>query len=211
MSASEIRWTPRGDSTETSFSFTATRGFSRFQGYVNADRALSVSRGGKSLTLIHDAYGQFEVEARAIAPGNERTLYTGITAWLEHALAGGTFALILDGSKTATTTLSTAATQSDLTLSVASSSGMAADDWLYIEDADDGTKFQRAQISSVATTQSVVLKDGLYRSFAAASTVRHHEYLPSCIMLEKRSPFVERPAGNGAELWDLQMTVRTVR
>lgn len=211
MSASEIRWTPRGDSTETSFSFTTTRGFSRLQGYANADRAQSISRGGKSLTLIHDSYGQFEVEAQAISPVNQRNLYTGITAWLEHALAGGTFALILDGSKTATTTLSGNATQSDLTLSLTSSSGMAADDWLYIEDTNDGTKFQRVQVDSVPDTVSVVVKDGLFRSFAAGSTVRHHEYFPSCVLLESSSPFRERPAGNGSELWDLQMTVRTVR
>jgi hypothetical protein len=57
----------------------------------------------------------------------------------------------------------------------------------------------------------LTVNTGLSRGYAAGSVVRHMEYFPRCICLQREAPLRERDAGQGADLWDLSFRFRTVR
>jgi len=119
----------------------------------------------------------------------------------------------LDADDTANTTLSAAASQGDTTVSVNSTASMTVNDWLLFEDADDYAKHERRKISGISGAV-VTLTSALSWGFASASVVRHAEYLPQCIVSPSQqggSPIVERVGGKGANLWDMNVTIRTVR
>lgn len=215
MGAVTITWTPRGTAQSLrTLEFPAPeRALTLFRGGLRTDAAISVSRAGQAVGVVHDAYSEYRVEYRAITPwGNAeaRKLFDELGGWWEHAAAGGEFSFALDGNRAASTTLSSGASQGASSLSVASESGFYVDDWIFLEDADDITKTERKQVETVATG-SLALHFPTLREFASGSVVRSFDYFPKCVIAyPSRPPLLERPAGEGP-FFDLDFEFRTVR
>ena len=208
MSAPRLAWTPSGESTQVTLDFP--HGLTRFQGLRDVDRALNVSIGGKVAAVVYDAFELYLVELRAVSRENDSTVFAKLTSWWAHAGRGGEFAFAMDATKTYDTTLSAAASQGDTSVSVTSTTGVSAGDWIVIEDADDPTKWERRKVSSVGTG-SLTLTDAVTWSFANGSTIRHAEYFPKCVVLDAKTPFTEREGGQGVHIWDLRFRMRAVR
>lgn len=211
MSNPAFYWTPADESANETASFP--RPLYRFTGFRVTDKATAISKGGVSVSTIYDTWDEYDLELRAFGPDTSASFYSLLTSWWSHASRGGEFAFAVDGDDVADTTLSAAATQGDTTVSVNSTASMAADDWLVFEDANDYAKHERRKISSISGAV-VTLADALSYGFSAASTVRHAEYFPKCIVSPQQqggTPLTERTGGNGANLWDLSVTIRTVR
>ena len=208
MSDPRITWTPDGESSSVTLDFP--HGLTRLQGLRNVQRGLAVSASGVATSVVYDAWAEFLVELRAVSRESDPTAFAKLTAWWSHAARGGEFAFAVDSSKMSSTTLSAAASQGDTTVSVASTTGFSAGDWVVFEDDDDPTKWERHRISSVGTG-TLTIGAGLAWSYASGSPVRHAEYWPKCVCLETKSPLVEREAGRGAHLWDLRFRFRQVR
>jgi len=208
MSTPRLIWTPDGETSQETLDFP--HGLTRFQGLRNVQRGTSVSIGGVSSSVVYDAWEEFLVELRAVSRENSADVFAKLTSWWAHAARGGEFAFTTDSTKTGSTTLSSAASQGDTALSVADASAFSSGDWILVEDDTDPTKWERRKVSATATG-SLTVSPAVTWSFASGSTVRHAEYLPKCICLETKTPFVEREGGQGVHIWDLRFRLRLVR
>lgn len=208
MANPTITWTAKGESTASTL--TLPRQLSLLQGYSATDGEVVVSRGGVACSVVHDAHEQYEMSLPAFGPELNPEFFADLTSWWASASQGVTWALALDGSKSANTTTTVASSASAVTLSVTSTASLATSDWLFVEDATDPTKRERRQVSSVSGA-NVILTRALSFGFAAGSTLRHAEYWPKCLALSRDPPFAERAAGQGSRLWDLRLLFRTVR
>lgn len=208
-----ITYTPRSGfgSSQNELDLADERALRRFSGFGDTDKETVVTRGGRAFSIVHDAFQRYTLRCERLGPklnlGSHTDQFHRLTAWWAHAKAGGLFGLVLDTDEDEATTLSVAATQGDTTLNVASVSGFAAEEWLWIENANDSSVYERAQIDSVGGTL-VIKTGGLEYDYPIGSTVRHAENFPSCLMLS--GDLREREAGGGPDRWDLEMVFRTV-
>jgi hypothetical protein len=212
MGYPQFVFTPRGGTSITVSFAGIARQVSKWAGGPSGNRKLSFTQGGKSAAVIHDVFEEYDVEIPGIRPSAStayRTFYAGLMSWWEHALAGGVFAFTLDSAQSSATTLSGALAYTDTSCSVASTAGMAANDWLYFEDADDPTRWTRRKINAVAS--GITLLDSIGRPFVSGSVVRHAWYLPQAVCLDDGMPLIEREGGKGADMWDFKAKFRTVR
>lgn len=179
-----------------------------FRGWPMEDTQQSISRGGKAVSVVFDAWHEYDVELRAL-PITGHALHSQLFAWLSHAQGGGEFVFTIDSDADEASTLSGAEAAGQTVLSVTATAGFSAADWVYIEDLDDPTVFQRVKIQTVDSGVQVTIEESLKHSFVALSPFRHAEHFPSCVLLKQR--FRERAGGKGANLWDLEFKFRTVR
>lgn len=215
MAGPKIAWTPRGSglSSRSLELPGGSRSLQLFRGGSVTDAAISVSRAGQSVSVVHDAWSEYRVVYRAISPWGDvdaRDLFDRLGAWWEHAGAGGEWSFALDGDRTGSTTTDATVSQGDGDISVSDESGFHVDDWILIEDADDVTKFERKQIEAISSGQ-LDLHFPTLRSFASGSVVRDYDYFPKCVVASSaRTPLMERAAGEGP-FFDLDFEFRTVR
>ena len=211
MSNPAFYWTPTDETANETASFP--RPPHKFAGFRLTDRATQISAGGKAVSTIYDTWDEFELELRAFGPESQPAFFAALTSWWSHASQGGEFAFALDADKSTDTTLSSAASQGDTTVSVNSTASVSVGDWLLIEDPSNYGKYERRKVSAISGAD-IGLTVGVSYGFAAASVVRHADYLPACIVPtgnRDSAPFAERTGARGANLWDMRVTIRTVR
>ena len=178
------------------------------RGWPVMDTSQSISVGGKAVSVVHDAWHEYDVEVRALNISDD-SQHSRISAWLSHAQGGGEFGFVVNSDEDEASTLSGVEVAGQTVLSVTDTTGFAAADWVYLEDADDPTVFQRVKILTVDSGVQVTIEEALDHSFASGSVFRHAENFPACVLL--KHDFRERPGGKGANLWDLKFRFRTVR
>lgn len=210
MGVTRFAFTPRNDGLVT-FDLWAARGVNVFSGGVQTNGVRHVSRGGIAYAVTWDSWHEYDIELRGIKPATRAFMFERLWAWWSHCVGGGTFSLAMDSDQASATTLLSAAAQNATALSVASSTGFGGTDWVFIEDALDPSRFLRAQLRTVASPTSVLLVNPLAVSFGANSVIRHAEYFPKCMATSRDIPFRERDAERGPGVWDLSLSVRTVR
>lgn len=208
MSNPTLSWLPEGESTTQTATFP--RQVSMYHGGRDVDAKTTVSLGGKAVSVVHDVHDSFQIELKGFGPANDATFFAQLWSWWAHASRGGEFAFAIDGADTLNTTTSSGNTQGDTTVSVATTSTLAVGDWVTLEDVTDPTKTERRKVSAISGA-SVGLTPTISYSFGSGSTMRHAEYLPACVVIEKKQPFRERDAGRGGRLWDMRLRIRTVR
>lgn len=202
-----IKWTPKDEASERTLTFP--RNPTKFSGYRDTNAAQSVTLGGVAVTVLHDAYSVYELELRSFGPSVDATFFSGMTAWWSHAAAGGEWKFLFDSGDYLDTTMS-ASTIGATTFSVTSTSTLAVNDWIFLEDANDHGKFESAKVSNISAS-TITVVGSLSRGYASGSTVRHMEYFPACLVLGTEVPFKERMAGQGNRLYDMTLKFRTVR
>lgn len=210
MGVTRISFTPRGDSA-VNVDFWAPRGVSRFQGGPSAAGVLNVSRGGLAYKVTWDSWHEYELELRGVRPAARSLFFERMWAWWSHALSGGSFSLAMDSDQATSAIVTNGAAQGATALVVPSTSGFGGGDWVYLEDGIDPSRFTRAQLRVVGSGTTLTLVNGLPFTLAAGSIVRHAEYFPKCVTLSDVPPFRERDGDRGVGLWDLRLSLRTVR
>ena len=204
-----------GGSTITVTFDTIDTDLTRFRGLRESLGSRAVSVGGQAVAVAYDSFFRYQVAFKPFtSPSATAAVGTelgDLHGWIAHAQRGGEFTFAVDSSKTWATTLSGAEAQNQTTLSVSSVSGISGGDYCIVEDVDDPTMWEKRRITSVGASD-VTVNGGVVFSYASGSVIRYHEYFPACILEPMNSnPLVERDAGRGANLWDLQFTFRTVR
>jgi hypothetical protein len=209
-----ISWIPRGASTTQSLSCSAiAHSFSLLEGGVSVDRAQAFTKGGKTTAVVHDAWHQYTVEMEGFGPeksSNYASWFSWLTSWWSHASAGGTFSFALNSDKAAATTCTGSVAETATSLTAVSTSGFAANDWVFLESATDPTCNCRRRVTSISGG-TVSFATTIGQPLPTGSVLRHSEYFPSVVCLDDDAPFKERRGGKGANLWDLKMKIRTVR
>ena len=211
MAQTRIQWTPRGDVSTVDLDFGAHPVLVEFAGSMRAAAKQTISRGGKTVTRIFDSYFLYNVTADHIGPTIDAGIFEEVHAWTAEAQAGTVFSFALDSDDTVDTTFGAEAIGTAVLDPVGSTTGLAVGDWLFLEDAVDPTKWQRAEILTVDSGTALTLTRNLRRSFAASSVLRHAEFFPTCQVVGEIK-FAERKAGSGSgQMWDLRFAFRTVR
>lgn len=209
MASTIITYTPRNGSVSRTVTLGTAPVLQVFSGGVVTDREQSFSRGRVATSRVGTSWQDFRVRREAISKTSNSTLFQRLSAWANHAQAGGEFAFIWESGKSTETTTSTAASEGDTSLSV-NSTAFSASDWVYIEDNADETINQYAKISTVGAA-AINFSVSLDAPFTAGSTVRHLDYYPKCVLVGNDPPLIERRAGEGANLWDLEFRFVTSR
>jgi len=213
-----IKFTPSG-STEQDIQIDDSGGrLTRLVGHPVADTRTQISAGGKAVSVVHDAWHEYQVVIQGILhPGATSTAaqlaaWKRLRSWISHAFRGGEFKFSVDDTKEYSTTLSGAEADGSTVLGVVSSTGMAADDFLYIEDSGDPTIWENVKITSVDSGVQITT-GALTKDYASGSIVRYKEYFPACILAGgyKKPILMERSAGKGVNVHDLKFKFRTVR
>jgi len=211
MGQVELAWTPPGDAA-TSLTFNANETPRVFRGLANVDRALTITPGGTAVTTVHSGFRQYQVEFRGIRRFVDKALFGALTEWVGHVLEGGKFSFAYDSGKKFSSTLSAQVNQgSNEIFTVATPSAVAVDDWIWLRHPTLTTRFAAAAATAVDTgAKKITLGHNLKRTFPSGSIVTHLDYIPLAVILEDESPLLERPAPNGAGLYELSFTVRAV-
>ncbi len=215
MGSLNIIYTPLGESSADGINFgNISRNPRVFSGRYRTVGNSSVTEQGAHFTQSFDSYALYRCEIPSILyPRSDgqvaEEVLASIHVWLSHVGQGGTFSLALDSDNDDETTLTVATVQTDTSLTVASISGFALGDWIYLEHADDPTKWCETRITSAPTGSTIPIRRKEW-SMPIGSIVRHKDYFPKCVVVG--DPFFEeRAAGGGAFRWDLAFTFRTVR
>ena len=205
-----IKYTPRGEATLLTLNCTtAFAGLRKFAGDFKSETSTSVTTGGNAYTQVLDAWIEYDVEFLRMQRSADVSLWSEIARFVSHATQGGAFSFTLDDAYNESTTTTGAVAQGDTTLALTSTSGFAAGDVVYIEDADDPSRWECNEINNPATTTVI---NGLMYSYPAGSIVRHFEHFPQCVVVGRKGvEFVERAAGQGSTVYDLTLQFRTVR
>ena len=212
-----IKFTPSG-STEQDIEFDSTRGvLTRLVGHPVTDNITSVSTGGKAVSVVHDAWFEYQVDFQGLqhptsaSSAAQLAAWKRLRSWISHAFAGGEFKFSVDDTKEYVTTLSGAEADAQTVLAVTDSTGMTAHDFIYIEDATDPTKWENVKITTVDSSIQITT-GAITRDYVTASVVRHKEYFPACVLIGNKKPILtERSAGKGVNIFDLRFKFRTVR
>ena len=205
MSA-RFRWTPRGEAVNQ----TMTVNWGEIQRQAPefvGERMQSVSTGGTVVNVIRDAYFLYTLETNPINRANSAGAWQRITSFVAHAQTGGVFEYFYDFNNNLDTTLSSGVSAGATSLTLGSTTNLAVDDFIYIEDVDDPTKWELRKVTSLGAP--ITIDQGVSWGFGAGSIVRHAEYFPKCVAT--RITFEERRAGQGPNVWDFGVTFRTVR
>lgn len=210
---SVIKFTPRGESGEITLDLDDLGGLQRLSGGPRVAGTTSQTDGGNYVRVNRNQLSRYRLSVRAISEtlqnGSNDYMFGRLWGFLSHLEGGGEFKFERESGNNADTTMSSGESKGDVAIAVASESGMSVGDWLYLEDADDETKFEVARIASLATLN---VEDGIHYSYGAGSIVRHWQYLPACILAPGASvSFDEREAGQGPKLWDLSFQFVEVR
>ena len=212
--ATQIKFTPAGESTEVTLDLTELAGgISRLEGFrVAGDVDRVVSRGGKAKTVVHEEpFFEYECDVPLFNRDNASGgtyWFSILTQFLSHADRGGGSKFLLDSGNTLDTTISTNATQGAASVSVNDTTSLAAGDWILLEDSDDPTKYESQRVASVGAS-SVTVEDTLAYGFVSGSVCRHLEYFPACIVTETPE-LIEREGGRGIG-FEFSLEFRTVR
>jgi hypothetical protein len=212
MGSTRITWTPisHGSGTRTLNLGTHPILF-KWQGFIEGDVARERSKGGIEVTRAFDCWHEFKVEQEQVGPENDAEMFNLLTAWSSHALRGGEFTFALDSDDVTDTLMNGAHATAVTSLTLDTTTGMEAGDWLYIEAEDSPFVYERNKVDTIDTGTTLTLLYGLRYDYPDNSIVRHADYLPVCKMIpQQKPPFFEREAGRGIA-WDLEFTLRTVR
>lgn len=209
--AVRLGWTPTGDSA-TTLDMPSGQLPYLFQGLRNADRAMSITPGGVAVTVVHDVFRAYRFQWRAIRRITDATFWSQLTEFISHCYGGGKFSLALDSAKVFDSTLNGGIAQAAATATtVAAPTSVATGDVIDIQHPTLPDRFgQFTVLSKNDGAKTITFDQNLRRSFPTASIIRHADYFPLCVMLEDESPLEERAGGQGAYLWDLSFTFRTV-
>lgn len=210
MGNARIYWTPRGESGEVYLDLTTLGGLFRFAGFSAGTGHKSVSRGGKTCSVIHDTGFVYHVEVRGVSRTADPDTWCDVSSFVSHADAGGEFAFKLDSDKDDETTLNGAVAKGATSIVLTSGSWVANGDLLFLEDADDETKWEIRRVSDASGSPTIVLAKAVTYGFASGSVVRDWEFFPKCLAIGDVS-WKEREGGRGANRWDLVLRLRTVR
>ena len=212
MAQTRIEFTPRGEGSTVQLDFGTHPVLLEFAGFVMPDAEQTVSKGGKALTRIFDSYHLWKVVVERLGPVAGADTFEEVWAWASDAQAGTEFSFALDSDDTADTTFGAEVKGETALNPVGSTTGIEVADFLFLEDATDPTKWQRAEVATVPSGTDLTIARGLRRGFVASSVLRHAEYFPKCQLLDQRKfKFAEREGGKGSNLWDLEFQFRTVR
>ena len=209
MGVFNVKYTPRGEATEVTVDLTTLMGGLRlFSSKWMTNRATSITDGGNPYTVNFDQFIEYQCEFLRVQRSASVSNWGSIASMAAHISSGAEFVVEKDSDNVSDTTSSSLVAQSANLIPVASTTGFASGEIVYVEDADDPTKFEINECSG--TSGGVQLTNGIQYSYVSGSIVRHFEYFPKCVAL-KPARFKERAAGQGSEVWDLDFTFRTVR
>lgn len=184
-----------------------------------SDLQLHVGVGGKSVGVSHDAWFEYLVQFTPLkfpwhtvtgAPtGGLGGLWLRLMDWIAHTQRGGLFDLRIDTDKNYEQTMTNAEAEGSTQLEMASTTGMEADDYLFLQHLDNPFKREYVIVDTVDSGTQVTLKRGTTWDYVAGSYIKARELFTDCIRLDAhRSPLIERRAGRGP-VWDLRFRFRT--
>jgi len=114
---------------------------------------------------------------------DESTYYDMIAFW-SWARQGKPFSLAMDSTKTFSSTLDDAAAAGQKVIPLTVTEGLTVGDICVIEtDADN--QFEIVEIASISAGVSVTIVDNLKQAYALGDKLRHFEYYPDLISLDK--------------------------
>ena len=194
------------------FKYT-TAVLTRLSGGPRSDAHTSVSVGGKHVTVQNDNYFEYDIEFKAlsfpVSGAADAPSLRSLWGFISYATRGGEFEMRMDEDIIWSTTLSAPVGVADTAASLSSTSGITAGEWFFLEDINDSSKWEKNRVDSVTAT-GIQLATVFVWNYATSSVIRYHEYFPACILVGDVK-FEERPAGQGANLYDLRFKFRTVR
>lgn len=214
MANPQFKWTPKGEASTESLDLDlyGARGLQQLRGWRQTDERASVSSGGVAVTLVHDAWWEYELKLDAINRQNNALIFQRLSSFTAHVLAGGLFAFSIDSAKTLSTLLNGAVVKGATTIVVDDDAGVAIGDDLFLEDATDPTRWQIYRTTGTGGSNSWNSSHGTSFGFPDNTPVFAFEHFPTC-RANGRNPvrLFERAAGKGADLWDFRLRFRTVR
>ena len=111
-------------------------------------------------------------------------IYYDALAWWSWARQGKPFSLAMDSSKAFNSTLDAAAASGQKVVPLTATTGLSVDDICLIEtDSDD--QFEIVEIASISAGVSITAKSNLKQTYATGDKLRHFEYYPTLISMDK--------------------------
>lgn len=215
MGDTVIKWTPRGEVSEQTLNLSQAGVVFRVQRVPVRYASTSISVGRKAVTVARPSYTRYEVEVVSVYrqenPSGSVFPFMTLSSWRSHAQAGGEFAFMIDDDTDFATTLNGSHSQGDvsLTLTDSASGNVSVGDVVYLEDANDSTKWEERRVQLAPA--NIVVNEGISYSLADLSIVRHADYFPACVLVLGSLRIPERQGGKGAEIFDLRFQFETVR
>lgn len=213
--AAIITWTPRNGAILVTLDLGDLAYGLETRGFIRTTGTMSVSVGRKEKVTALDSAFMFDLRLTGIDhdanPATDDYPFETLTSFLSHAEAGGTFSFARDSTKNYATTLAVALSAvtgtSTTNVDVATTTGFAVGDIVYLEHVTDKTRWEVHRISALSTDFNLGTPATI--DYPIGSIFRHWEYLPSCSATG--IVFEERQAGRGVGLWDLKMVIESTR
>lgn len=209
MGASKIVWTPIGEAGTESITLT-NLGLQRLAGGTETDAERTVTPSGRAVVLFHDIWSAYEMHVDGIHRTEDSLVWLQMQSFLAHAQVGAAFTVQVDSAKTYKGTTTVGAARGATSLSVGSTSGLAAGDTVVIEHATDPRR-QSTSVSGPPAPTSFTISPALHHAMPIGSSVKHFQFLEFCRCRSGEIAFEERDAGLGVNLWDFRMRFRTFR
>lgn len=206
MGAPVIKYYPRRSPSDLKTVTFPDGSWRKLDARYAIDGAQSVTHGRSSFAVMHGCYQLIELETNEFSREHDPAFFKQLRMWDSHALAGGLFQMAYDGSLVSSTTIATQTLHSTTALTVASSTGFLAGQWVAFEDATDQTIRGEGLISSIPDGTHITLTAAIDQIFVVGTTLRHIEYWPICRLIENKSPYSEGDNG----LWKFKGTIETV-
>ena len=207
-----LTWTPRDEATPETLKLSDLGSVTRFRGSVVPSGSTTITQGRKHVRVNYSPFMRFDVAVESI--GQNRAVsaehpFAIISSFQSHALAGGEFRLDVDSTKTVNTTTSSGVAQGATAITYAAGT-LAVDDWVYLEDVDDATKWEYRRVTT-GGSGTATFYEGVSYGFGSGSILRHMEVYPTAIVAPNSWRLNERDGGEAVNTWDLGFVLETVR
>lgn len=157
---------------------------------------------GKAVTDVFEKYHLVTISLNGI---EDRNIVRDLENWYQHAANGGYYSFTIDNTKEYANYTASGIDTGDTYVQMASTSGMAADDWVVVQSQDNFT-YEYAQLSTVGSS-GVTLTQGAQNDYALSGVVRWEEYHPRLESLDEKSPVLRRPG----LIWTFKHKARTAK
>jgi len=148
---------------------------------VDFKQERSQNRSGSGKIEQINQYGIQEITLDVYL--TESAYYDAIAFW-SWARQGKPFSLAMDSAKTFSSTLDDAAAADQKVIPLTATEGLTVGDICVIEtDADN--QFEIVEIASISAGVSVTIVDNLKQAYALGDKLRHFEYYPDLVSLDK--------------------------